>query len=123
MLRQWAELPHLDIRYQSKNVAKDTKIKRQLLANPKSRALLREANQEDIKLYRFVVEQQFPAMIQSYRGQLEAEVQAFAAQNRPPAVYPRQLGSVLLRELVYKPLAPVLRNRENPRVTAVRRAA
>ena len=76
--------------------------------------MLREVNQEDLKLYRYVVDEHFKAMIKAYDGDLSKAVRQFRASNNPPPVLPRQLGSMLLREIVYKPLANVLRDSVNP---------
>lgn len=122
LFRKWSETPQLDIRYRSKNVAKDASLKRQLLDNPDTRQLLIEANREDQKLYDYVVQRVFPQQIQTYGEDFAADVKKFQATNQPLRVYPRQLLSMLLREAIYKPLAPIIHDKTNP-PPRVRRAA
>ncbi|HUS40636.1 MAG TPA: sulfotransferase family 2 domain-containing protein [Pirellulales bacterium] len=114
LLRKWSQIPQLDIRYRSKNVAKDVSIKDRLLNGPDTREMLIEANQEDQKLYDYVAEEVYPRQVQAYGESLAADVQLFEATNAPLPVYPRQLMSMLLRELVYKPLVPVIHDKTNP---------
>ena len=113
LLKKWCADPKLDIRYESKNVSSDSAIKQQLLNDPKTRAQLAEANREDDRLYRFAADELFAQNIRRYGDSFERDVLAFRATNKPLPVYPRQIFSGLLREFVYKPLAPVLRNKWN----------
>ena len=121
--RKWCGDPPLDIRYESKNVTSDSSIKKQLLSNPTTRQRLAEVNVEDIRLYDFAVKSLFPNQIRQYGGAFEHDVQRFETANHPLPVLPRQLFSMLLREVVYKPLAPLLRNKENPPPTRPKLAA
>ena len=123
LLQRWAQPIGLDIRYQAKNVSGNSSVKTQLLADPESLSLLREVNQEDLKLYRYVNEELYPKRVASFEGDLASAVEDFQRTNQPPAVYPRQLGSVMLREMIYKPLAPLLRNSENTTTVPQMRAA
>ena len=123
LLQRWAQPMGLDIRYQAKNVSGNSSIKTQLLTDPESLSLLREVNQEDLKLYRYVNEEMYPKRVSSFEGDLASAVEDFQRTNQPPAVYPRQIGSVMLREMIYKPLAPLLRNSENTTVPQMRAAS
>ena len=114
IFKRWVADPRLDIRYKSKNVAKDSSIKKRLLNNPATRAMLIAANEEDLKLYQYVRDTVFPKQIAEYGESFQDDVREFEADNDPLPVLPRQLFSILVRELVYKPLAPALRNRSNP---------
>lgn len=116
LFKKWSRDPRLDIRYESKNVSSDSTLKKQLLTNPATHAQLSEANQEDLRLYQLATDELFPQQIQQYGASFEQDVLEFQSTNSPLPVYPRQIFSVLLRELVYKPLAPVLRNKTNPAV-------
>jgi hypothetical protein len=113
MLRRWYQPRHLDIRYASKNVASDSSHKRRLLSQPATREKLADANREDLKLYQYVLEHTSPKQIRDYGAALQADVSEFVASNNPLPVLPRQLPSMLLREAVYKPLAPLLRDKSN----------
>jgi hypothetical protein len=108
LLRKWFHEPALDIRYRAKNVMADNQIKNQLLASPATRGRLLDANREDVILYRHVVQALYPRQMQAYGPTLSSDVGQFEAGNRRPMPYPRQLPSLLLRELIYKPLAPRL---------------
>lgn len=121
--RRWCGTPRLDIRYESKNVSSDSSIKKQLLADPNTRRQLAAANAEDQRLYEYVADTLFPRQIRQYGESFAADVLDFEATNAPRPVLPRQLFSMLLREVIYKPLAPVLRNKENRPPTRHNRAA
>lgn len=108
LLRQWLGRPVLDIRYRSKNVMRDSSIKDRLLGNEASRKKLAAANQQDIELYRYVTEHIYPEQVRRYGSGLAADVRHFVATNRRPRPYPRQLASLLVREMIYKPLARTL---------------
>jgi hypothetical protein len=69
--------PDLDIRYAPVNVAKGSRIARDLLDDPHTRAMIVEANQADLELYRHVREELFPAMQREYGPSLAASVAAF----------------------------------------------
>ncbi len=122
-LARWAEPSKLDIRYRAKNVASNNSLKKRLLADPKTRAMLAAANGEDVKLYQFVVNEYLPKSRREYGPQLAEDVATFVRNNRPLPVYPRQLPSMLAREVIYKPLAPLLRDRCNPDGPPARRRA
>ncbi|MDG2385000.1 MAG: sulfotransferase family 2 domain-containing protein [Pirellulaceae bacterium] len=113
MLKQWVDLPEFDIRYRSKNVAARSSIKSRLLADPQTLSLLREVNQEDLKLYRYAMEEIYPKAVSRFSGDLENAVCDFRRTNQPRPVLPRQIGSILVREGVYKPIATMLSNQSN----------
>jgi hypothetical protein len=108
LLRSWLEDPALDIRYRSKNVMRDNRIKDQLLDRGQTREKLILANQEDLRLYHHVVRHIYPQQVRKYGPTLSVDVERFQAGNVRPRPFPRQLASLLLREMVYKPLAPTL---------------
>lgn len=108
LLRSWFGVPALDIRYRAKNVMADNRVKQRLLGDRTARDRLIHANREDIELHRFVVESLYPRQVSEYGSALADDVRQFVATNCRPRPYPRQLVSLLLRELVYKPLVPAL---------------
>jgi hypothetical protein len=105
MWRRWLGDAQLDIRYRSKNVAADNSIKRRLLNDPVSRARLEEANRLDLKLYEYVVSSVYPRQVQQYGPTLAEDIEQFTASNQRPNPYPRQLPSLVLRKMIYRPLA------------------
>ena len=121
MFRRWHSSPDLDIRYQSKNVARDNDIKSALMSSRRSRQQLLDANREDMQLYAAALEI-FAEQRRDYGLSLINDVAEFEATNFPVAKYPRQLPSMLKREFLYKPAAETLSHRENPPLDG-RRAA
>lgn len=57
-------------------------IKRRLLDDPHTRALLEEANREDMVLYRHVIDEVMPRQEAAYGPSLVADVEAFRKANR-----------------------------------------
>ena len=112
--KKWCDTPQLDIRFRRKNTAKQNTIKQQLLTDEKSRAKLIAANEEDLRVYTFVVNQLFPRQVAEFGGGLDEAVQTFVASNEPSPLYPRQLTSMFVRELLYKPFTLVWHDADNP---------
>jgi len=82
--------PDLDIRYAPVNVAKSSRIAKDLLEDPGTRAMIVEANQADLQLYRHAKEELFPAMERDYGPSLTDSVVAFRegqAKRRHLATY------------------------------------
>jgi hypothetical protein len=82
MLRRCWRPETLDIRYESENVAADDGIKRRLLGDPATRALLEDANRADLRLYEWVATELYPSQQRAYGPRLEADIEAFRANNR-----------------------------------------
>ena len=105
LLRQWMNCEKLDIRFRPKNVMSDNSIKQAVLRDADCREAMIDANREDVRLYSYVREHIYPNQKKSYGPTLAEDVERFAESNRPGPRYPRQLTSLFLRELIYKPLA------------------
>ncbi|MEZ6054681.1 MAG: hypothetical protein R3C02_25465 [Planctomycetaceae bacterium] len=105
LLRRWANLPELDIRYQRQNVAPRDEIKNELLWNASSRQAIIDTNQEDLELYNHVVKELFPRQLAEYGAALESDLEAFRNANTPPRLYPGQLPSFVFRHAIYRPAA------------------
>jgi hypothetical protein len=91
-------------------------IKHRLLADPASRALLEEANREDMVLYRHVMDEVMPRQEAAYGPTLEADVAAFGEANRslrPRDLYlsPRYAWYVAKWRVAYQPWVDRARNR------------
>ncbi len=115
LLRRWANVPGLDIRYQHQNVAPRDELKQHLLCDPRTRNALIEANQEDLKLYDHVVNELFLRQSAQYGPSLRTDLEAFRAVNTPMPLYPAHLPSLLYRHAVYRRAAQL--------TSALRRAA
>lgn len=114
LFRRWANDERIDIRYSAKRIARDSRIKVQLLRNLETRKLLLDANREDLKLHEFVEQSLFPKQIDAYGSRFEMDVEAFAAFNVPPNVLPRQLPGMILRHWIHRPLVRWLTLPVNP---------
>jgi hypothetical protein len=112
---RWANEPRLDLRYHKRNVAPHDEIKQQLLSHPKTRQMLIEANQEDLRLHFYVVNELFPRQLAGYGPFMAADLEEFRTHNRARSLYPRHLPSFLYRHAIYRRAAQLN--------SAIRRAA
>jgi hypothetical protein len=102
--RQWANEAQLNIRYRSRNIAADNRIKQELLADSQSRALLEEFNGEDVRLYQYARDVIYPRQLGRWGHVSPEEVaaQTTLAEGVRPA---ENLLAACKRNLFYKPLA------------------
>ena len=96
-------------------------IKKRLLADPASRALLEDANREDMALYRHVVDEVLPRQEAAHGPSLLADVAEFQEANRALRQWqlnlrPRYAWYVAKWRVAYQPW--VDRSRKAPRRTA-----
>jgi hypothetical protein len=82
LLKKWVNDPSLDVRYKSLNVAARTGKASSLLSDPETRRLMEEANQEDLKLYDFVIKEVYPLQVEAYGKSLEQDLQKFNEANK-----------------------------------------
>ena len=95
-------------------------IKRRLLDDPVARAMLEDANREDLVLYRHVVDEVLPRQEAAYGPTLAADVEAFREANRrmrPRNLYlsPRYAWYVAKWRLAYQPRVDRARERAEQR--------
>ena len=81
MFRQLVKDPRLDIWYRRKRVAASDEIKDRLLGDPRTRALLIDANRLDLELYEFAAQELYPAFRRRYEGALDRDVVEFKGAN------------------------------------------
>ncbi|MCC6454644.1 MAG: sulfotransferase family 2 domain-containing protein [Caldilineaceae bacterium] len=94
----------LNISYQRVNEARNNTIAQSLLANERTRQMLIEANQADLKLYHFVTQELYPARQREYGPSLAEDV-AHYQQGRNHSFNYRNLTLSRLKQYVlYKPL-------------------
>lgn len=79
LMRQRLDIP--DIRYFSKWVAPSNDIKKRLLSNPQSIALLESVNRNDLELWDHVVHEVYPKQQAEFGPGLDEAVAAFQARN------------------------------------------
>lgn len=103
MLRRFFGDLKLSIGYRPENIASDSSISRDLLSNPKTYALLEDANRNDTALYEYARQEIFPKQMAAYGPELERDVVAFEAslQGAPPRGEP--ISSALKRRYVFQP--------------------
>jgi len=66
--------PDLDIRYERANVAKSSRIAKDLLSDPVTRQMIVEANRADLELYDYVLRELYPALQREYGNGLDGAV-------------------------------------------------
>lgn len=104
IFRKRASSYSLNIRYNSRNVATDNKIKNQLLKDPKTKAQLLEANKLDSLLYEFVTRELYPRQKQEYGDTLDSDLSAFQKANHGIPIDWNLISSFLKRRLLYNPI-------------------
>jgi hypothetical protein len=101
--------PDLDIRYERANVAKSSKIAKELLSDPVTRQMIVEANQADLELYDHVVRELYPRLQREYGDGLEAAVAQF--EGGPHGFRRRKLATFGLKQrLVHRPALRLYRS-------------
>ncbi|HEU4354061.1 MAG TPA: hypothetical protein VFT27_00590 [Actinomycetota bacterium] len=102
--------PDLDIRYERANVAKSSRIAKELLSDPVTRRMIEEANQADLELYEHVVRELYPSFQRDFGDGLEAAVEGFA--GGPQGFSRRRLAAYGLKQrLVHRPALRLYRSR------------
>ena len=84
--------PDLDIRYERANVAKSSRIAKELLSDPVTRQMIVEANQGDLELYEYVLREALPAVPARLRRR--ARGRRDRVRRWPARVPPAQAGHV-----------------------------
>lgn len=101
--------PDLDIRYERANVAKSSRIAKDLLSDPVTRRMIEEANQADLELYDHVVREVYPRFQREYGEGLEDAVTDFA--RGPQGFRRRRLAAYGVKQrLVHRPALRLYRS-------------
>lgn len=77
--KHWTGLPNLDVSYRAVNVARSNRLKQQLLSEQRNRELLEECHTEDLKLFRYVVEEVYPRQQKEFGESLSSQLEQFEA--------------------------------------------
>jgi hypothetical protein len=103
VLLQALRAADLDIRYERVNVARRNTLADDLLASPRTRQALVDANRADLELYRYAKEELFPAARRAYGPGLDAAAAGLQQASRR-AWNRRRLAACRAKSyLVYKP--------------------
>ena len=95
----------LNIAYRRVNVAGDNSIKEQLLTSDRTRQMIADAQEADLKLYRFVKEELYPTYQRAYGPQLEADVNRYQQMLRCQSFNYWNLNLCRLKHyMLYKPM-------------------
>lgn len=107
--------PDLNIAYERVNVAKRSKIAKDLLSDPATRQMIVEANRADLKLYEYVQRELYPAFQREFGPSLEDAVAECAAT--PPSFNRRKLAMFGLKQrLVHRPALRLYRGNRSRRL-------
>jgi hypothetical protein len=72
-------------------------------STPEQAVIVEEANREDLKVYAYVVERVFPRQRDTYRGKLEADVEALRRSNAKGVELRESAWAKIKRSWLYKP--------------------
>ena len=110
LLRHWCGAPEMDLRYRSRNIAADNRIKRDILSDAATVARIRACHQHDDKLYRHVREVVYPRQISRFGPGLSAALQDLQDSLPGPATLSfQQFVATAKRNVLYKPLTRLVR--------------
>jgi hypothetical protein len=110
LFRKWCQDPNLDIRYRSHNIASDNRIKKELLANPQTVALIDENHEQDRILYRYASDVVYSRQVREFGTALQAEVQDLEDSLPGPTILSfTQFVATAKRNMLYKPLTRYIR--------------
>lgn len=111
MFRAWAGMPSFDLRYRSLNVsagraARDQfLVRKELARDAKLASALKEANQEDLELYRWVMDEQYSRQRTLFESVVGQELDAFRRANAQANIRLQDsLSAKAYRNVIFKPL-------------------
>lgn len=109
LFKHWAQHPRLDIRYGRPRNAHTTESSgEQGFTDSATLDAVKEANTEDIKLYRYVTQTLYPRQQEAYDGDLAADVEEFRRTNLDPGKPLRYRLGKWKRNLLFKALRPLI---------------
>jgi len=101
--------PELNIAYSRTNVATDNSVAMEILADPEKRAQLEHMHGEELKLYRYLVDEVYPHQVQAYGSNLEQDVVAFACDREKGLCHDNIRAQARLHKFWLGPWARVIR--------------
>jgi hypothetical protein len=99
----------LDIAYKPVNVAQRNTLASEVLASPRMRSAIVEANASDIALYEYVTKELYPAQRREYGATLPQDLTRYQADRQRDFNRRKLAASRAKQYLVYKPLLAVYR--------------
>ena len=99
----------LDISYAPVNVAKRNNVAADLLSDARTRAMLAEANEADLELYRYVVDELYPRLRRAYGPSLDGAVEAYRGAQRARFHRGNVFRFRMKQHLVHKPMLRLYR--------------
>lgn len=99
----------LDISYAPVNVAKRNTVAADLLSDERTRAMLAEANEADLELYRYVERELYPRFRREYGQSLDDAVEAYRRTQRGRFRRGNMLRFRMKQHLVHKPMLRLYR--------------
>lgn len=106
----WSGSEDLNLRYQSINIAQDNTIKKRLLGDPKTVALIQECHQQDEEVFRYARDVIYPRQVKKFGPSLAKTVADLEDELPGPMVLSfQQFVACAKRNVVYKPATRILR--------------
>ena len=106
----------LDLAYAPVNVARSNGIARELLADPRTRQALVDANRADLELYDHAVNELYPAVRREYGPTLDDDVADYRASRARHFNRTKLTASRLKQHGLYRPLLRLSRRKATARV-------
>jgi hypothetical protein len=102
LLKQYLNEPKFDINYQSKNFSQG-EAPLDYEGDPYIKNLIQEANQVDIDVYQYAIDEIFPKQLMNYDGDFDIDLASFSLIQQTFKDFPEPLWSRVKRDLIYKP--------------------
>lgn len=102
LLKQYLNEPKFDINYQSHNVSQ-VKAPLAYHDDPYIKDLIQDANQTDLEVYQYALEEIFPKQITNYGDNFSRDLDFFLLKQKTFKDFSEPLWSKVKRDVIYKP--------------------
>ena len=102
LLKRYLNEPKFDINYQSRNFSQG-KAPLDYEGDPYIKGLIQDANQADLDVYQFAINEVFPNQIINYGDNFSNDLDSFLLKQKTFKDFPEPLWSKIKRDLIYKP--------------------
>ncbi len=103
LLKHWLNAPEFEINYMSRNLS-PARAPLPYFDDPQLLKIIEQANEQDVAVYRHVVDELFPRQIKAYGPDFEADLKRFHEQQRDFVPGKEPLWGNVKRNYIYKPL-------------------